>query len=147
MPKHKFRNSQPIPEILEDGDYILRVVECEESISKGRKTNGAPQLELKLKEESTGKIIYETLIFDESLEWKIDCFIQCFGIEAEEGEDLELEADDMIGLRGWVALKTEEYNDKKRNRVAMFYIDKEKLEAIESDPFDDPGEQEGDVPF
>jgi len=145
MPKHKFGNAQPIPDLLEEGDYILRVVDCEETISKGRKTNGADQLELKLKEESTGKIIYETLIFDESLEWKIDCFIQCFGIKAQEGQDLELEADDMIGLRGWVALKVEEYNDKKRNRVAVFYTDKEKLEAIEPDPFDD-GDDEN-VPF
>lgn len=131
MPKHTFTNSQPIPVILEAGDYILKVVEVVDGISKGAKTSGAEQLEIKFEEDGTGKTVYETLIFHPSLAWKIDCFVQCFGIEAKEGEDIELDAEALEGRKGWVALKIETHNDKKRNRVAMFYTDREKFEQDE----------------
>tara|TARA_R110002096_G_scaffold85353_1_gene196465 strand:- start:171 stop:596 length:426 start_codon:yes stop_codon:yes gene_type:complete len=140
--KHTFNNAQPIPDLLDEGDYILEVIESVDGISRGAKTSGSEQFELKLREEKTGKIIYETLILCDSLAWKVDGFIQAFNIPAVEGEEIELNAPDFVGLRGWVKLNQETYNEKTKNRIAIFYTDKEKLERVEVDEF-----AEEDTPF
>tara|TARA_R110000868_G_scaffold34716_5_gene125157 strand:+ start:200 stop:625 length:426 start_codon:yes stop_codon:yes gene_type:complete len=133
--KHTFTNAQPIPDLLDEGDYILEVFEAVDGISRGAKTSGSEQIELKLREEKTGKIIYETLILCQSLGWKVDGFIQAFNIAAVEGEEIELNAPDFVGLRGWVKIKQETHNEKTRNRIAILYTDKPKLERVEVDEF------------
>ena len=140
--KHKFTNAQPIPDLLDEGDYILEVIESVDGISRGAKTSGSEQFEMKLREDKTGKIIYETLILCDSLAWKADGFIQAFNIPAVEGEEIELNAPDFVGLRGWVKLNQETYNEKTKNRIAILYTDKPKLERVEVDEF-----AEEDTPF
>lgn len=142
MPKHKFENAKPIPELLDAGDYVLRITDAEDGISKGAKTRGADQIELTFREESTGKTIYDTLIFAPSLNWKIDCFIQCFGIDAAEGDEIEINSGDLVGLRGHVALKVETYTNaaketKVSNKIATYYTEKSKLEPFQPDPFEE----------
>jgi hypothetical protein len=133
--KYTFNNAQPIPDLLDEGDYILEVIESVEGISRGAKTSGSDQIEMKLREEKTGKIIYETLIICQSLGWKVDGFIQAFNIPATEGEEIELNAHDFVGLRGWVKINQETYNEKTKNRIAILYTDKPKLERVEVDEF------------
>ena len=145
--KYTFNNAQPIPALLDDGDYILEVIESVDGISRGAKTKGSEQFELKLREDKTGKIIYETLILFPSLAWKMDGFIQAFNIAAVEGEEIELNAPDFVGLRGWVKLNHEtrnkgQDNEKTYNRIAILYTDKPKLERVEVDEF-----AEEDTPF
>ena len=144
MPTYTYQGRDAIPEMIEPGDYIVKVVEAEAGISNGNKTRGSDTLKLKLREEESGAVIYETLIFHESCDFKIDCFIRSTGIEAKEGKSITLDPPDLIGLRGWVAVKVEEYNDRTNNRIAVWLTDRDKVarEVLKVAEEDDD-----DVPF
>lgn len=128
MPSHKFRNEQNRTfEVLPEGDYIAEVIEAEVGISNGSRTRGADTIELKLKEISSGATFYETLIFHPSCDWKVDTFVNCMGMAAQPGEEIDLSEENIIGRRGWVRLYEDEYQGKKKNKVRVYYTDKEKV--------------------
>lgn len=140
-----------------EGDYILEVVGFEVGISKGAKTNGCTTYELELDVFKADKKIgrcYETLFEHAELGWKTDCFLKCCNVRMEVGQAFEFEERkaanagvtwvDPIGLRGWGKLNVEEYpagSGKKRNKVAIWYTDKPKLERVRKP------EPEEDTPF
>lgn len=145
MPKHIFRDEENRTfELLPDGDYIVEVAKAELGISNGAKTRGSEQLELTLRSEPHGITLYETLIFHESVDWKIDNFIKCMNLCAVKGQDIELTPENILGVRGWITVGTEEYQGKKRNRIKVWITNKPKLPrntpAI-------PRTEDDDVPF
>jgi hypothetical protein len=149
MPSYTFtdqenKSFEPLPA----GDYVARISECEFGISKGGKTSGSDTMELTLEVESNGRTIkvYETLIFHPSCGWKVDTFVKSFnllvgGRVPAKDENIDFSEHMVVGLRGWVTLKQEEYEkrDKSKgvsNRVAVFITNKEKLPKIVTVPAD-----------
>lgn len=131
--------------VAPEGDYILRVTGFERGISKGGKTAGADLYEAELSiERPEGGRVWEGLIDHDLTAWKIDCFVKCMGVVLPKGAGFEFnktDADengvafvDPIGLRGWGKLIVEEYNGKKRNKVAIFYTDRPKLAPVRPTP-------------
>lgn len=141
-----------------EGDYILRVVDFECSISKGQKTAGADLYDVTFLIEERDTCFSDALIDHASCAWKIDLFLKASGVQIAKGASFEFREDlanrlkvpwvNPIGLRLWAKVKIEpSKNDptKKYNRVAVFYSDKPKLPRhVEADPMiaDTPPEPE-----
>lgn len=131
--------------VAPEGDYILRVTGFESGISSGGKTAGADKYEVEISiERPEGGRVWENLIDHDLTAWKIDCFIKCMGVVIPKGAGFEFDAEkaaqhgvtyvDPFGLRGWGKLIVEEYQGKKRNKVAIFYTDKPKLAPVRPAP-------------
>lgn len=153
-----FNDSNNIPALLPEADYVFCVVGFDCMISKGKETGGSDLFEVELEIEPSGKTVYERLIDHKSTSWKIDTFLKSAGIQLKKGESFEFREDkakslgirwiNPLGMRGWCRITVEPYiktnadgskQEKKANKIAMFYVDKPKLqprEIVEEDkPF------------
>jgi hypothetical protein len=117
MPSYTSSIPQERPDHVEPGDYEVEVVDAIETISKG----GHEMIELKLK-TSAGSYLYDFLVFIPTAFWKIDAFRAATGEVVEPDQDIEITADHVIGRTGTARLTVEEYNGKKRNKVAAWII-------------------------
>ena len=115
MPSYNANTPTERPDHVEPGDYEVEVVDAIETISKG----GHEMIELKLK-TSAGSYLYDFLVFIPSAFWKIDAFRAATGESVTPEQDVEIVADDLIGRTGKARLTVEEYNGRKRNKVAAW---------------------------
>ena len=115
MPSYTASTPSERPDHVEPGDYQVEIVDAIETISK----SGHEMIELKLK-TSAGSYLYDFLVFIPSAYWKIDSFRAATGEEVTPDEETEITADDVIGRTGKARLSVEEYNGKKRNKVAAW---------------------------
>lgn len=139
-----FKDSNNIPPLLPEGDYVFCVVEFDSKISNGPKTRGSEQYELTLEIEPTGKRVFEILTDHPSTNWKIDCFLKAAGVKLAKNESFEFREDvarssnvtfvDPLGLRGWCRLIQDQLPPREGksamtvNKVQVFYTDKAKVE-------------------
>lgn len=139
MPTHQFRNEDTkLTEfvLLPEGEYVLEVIAAEVGISKGAKTRTSDQIELTLKAvqaapgatlpENAGRV-WETLIFHPSTDWKVDNFVKSTNLAQEPGQEVEINEETVIGLRGWAKVGFDTYNGKKKNDVKFWITNKEKF--------------------
>ena len=115
MPSYTASTPTERPDFIEPGNHHVEVVDAVESISKG----GHEMIELKLR-TSAGSYLYDFLVFIPNAFWKIDSFRAATGEEVTPEDDVEITADDLIGRTGTTRLIVEEYNGKKRNKVAAW---------------------------
>jgi hypothetical protein len=116
MPSYKASEPTSRPDYVEAGDYTVEVLNAEESVSK----QGNELIELKLKVEPSGAILYDNLVFTPNAFWKIDAFRAATGESVTPDEEIEILADELIGRTGRARLSVEEYNGRKRNKVAAW---------------------------
>ena len=126
MPSYKSSEPTSRPDFVEPGDYTVEVVGAEESISQKSHNE---KIELKLKVEPSGAILYDNLVFTANAFWKIDAFRAATGETVAPDEDVEIVADDLIGRKGRARLVVEEYNGKKHNKVAAWLVPSPKTGA------------------
>lgn len=117
-------------DMVEAGKYNLAIVSAEEKTS----SNGNPMIKLKLEvlgpvvgeqfPEGTGPVVYDNLVFTQNAFWKIDQFRAACGEEVVEGEEIEIEADDLIGatLQGVLVVGAND-KGKERNDVDSYISD------------------------
>ena len=117
MPSYTASIPNERPDFVEPGDHEVEVVDAIETISKG----GHEMIELKLK-TSAGSYLYDFLVFIPTAFWKIDAFRAATGEAVTPEQDVEIVADDLIGRTGKARLTVEEYNGKKRNKVAAWLV-------------------------
>lgn len=115
MPSYNASIPTERPDHVEPGDYEVEVVDATETLSK----SNHEMIELKLK-TSEGSYLYDFLVFIPSAFWKIDAFRAATGEAVTPEQDVEITADDLIGRTGKARLTVEEYNGKKRNKVAAW---------------------------
>lgn len=128
-------------ELLPDGDYLVEIKEAEPCISQAQKYRGSDQFEFRFQDTITGATFNEWLTFHPELEWKVDNFITCFNFPASKGEEIEIQAEDCIGRRGWVKVGHYEKNGKKYNQIAVYYTNKEKFSRAELELPTEPEEK------
>ena len=112
----------PAPRVLKPGDYPFRILDASEEISK----SGNAMIKLKImvgNDRETEVGVFDYLVFGGSSDWKIDSFLKCVGLHPGNGRNLEIDAMDMIGLEGWVKVKTEEYIGKASTKVSAYLFD------------------------
>ena len=124
MPTYKASIPAERPDHVEPGDYRVEVVDAVETTSK----RGHEMIELKLRTEA-GSYLYDFLVFIPSAFWKIDAFRAATGENVTPEEDVEITADDLVGRTGTARLSVEEYNGRKRNKVAAWLAGGGKLAA------------------
>ena len=124
MPSYTSSTPSERPEFVEPGDYQVEIIDAIETISKG----GHDMIELKLK-TSAGSYLYDFLVFIPTAFWKIDAFRAATGEEVKPDQDVEISADHVIGRTGTARLTVEEYNGKKRNKVAAWIVGNTKPSA------------------
>lgn len=130
MPSYKASTPTERPDHVEPGDYEVEIVDAVETTSK----NGHEMIELKLK-TSEGSYLYDFLVFIPSAFWKIDAFRDATGEAVTPDEDVELTSDDLIGRIGSARLVIEEYNGRKRNKVAAWLTGSDNKKGNSHDPF------------
>jgi hypothetical protein len=79
-------------------------------------------IELKLRAEPGGAVFFDHLVFMESSYWKIDAFRAAIGEKILPDQEVEIHADDLIGRKGRARLIVEEFNGRKRNKVAAWLL-------------------------
>lgn len=129
MPSYKAAEPTARPDYVEPGDYTVEVLNAEESVSK----QGNELIELKLKVEPSGAILYDNLVFTANAFWKIDAFRASTGETVTPDEDVEIIADDLIGRTGRARLTVDEYNGRKRNKVAAWLLPEAQEKGGKSD--------------
>jgi len=115
MPSYNANTPTERPDHVEAGDYEVEVVDAIETLSK----SNHEMIELKLRTEA-GSYLYDFLVFIPSAFWKIDAFRAATGEAVTPEQDVEIVADDLIGRTGKARLAVEEYNGRKRNKVAAW---------------------------
>ncbi len=115
MPSYNASTPTERPDHVEPGDYEVEVVDATETLSK----SNHEMIELKLR-TSEGSYLYDFLVFIPSAFWKIDAFRAATGETVTPEQDVEIVADDLIGRTGKARLAVEEYNGRKRNKVAAW---------------------------
>ena len=93
-----YRSSEPTarPDFVEPGEYTVEVVNAEETVSQ----KGSDMIELKLRVQPSGATVFDHLVFMESAFWKIDSFRAATGESVTPDEEVEIQADDLIGRTG-----------------------------------------------
>ena len=119
MPSYTASTPSERPDHVEPGDHPVEVIDAVESFSR----SGHEMIELKLR-TSAGSYLYDFLVFIPSAFWKIDSFRAATGEAVTPEDDVEIVADDLIGRTGTARLIVEEYNGKKRNKVAAWLASK-----------------------
>jgi hypothetical protein len=119
MPSYTASTPSERPDHVEPGDYEVEIVDAIETISK----SGHEMIELKLK-TSAGSYLYDFIVFIPSAYWKIDSFRAATGEDVTPEQDVEITADHVVGRTGSARLVVEEYNGKKRNKVAAWLASK-----------------------
>ena len=119
MPSYKASTPTERPDFVEPGDHQVEVIDAVETVSKG----GHEMIELKLRTEA-GSYLYDFLVFTPNAFWKIDAFRAATGEQVTPDEETEITGDDLIGRTGTARLTVEEYNGKKRNKVAAWLTPK-----------------------
>ena len=121
------------PEYVNAGEYSVEITGAEETVSK----NKNDMIELRLKVAPDGVVLFDHLVFADSSFWKIDAFRASIGEKIVPGEEIEIVADDLIGRTGKVRLIVEDYQGRKRNKVAAWIVPQTT----------EKGGQQGDRPF
>jgi len=144
MPSYNASTPTERPDFVEPGDYQVEVIDAIETVSK----TGHEMIELKLK-TLVGSYLYDFLVFIPNAFWKIDSFRAATGEEVSPEEDVEIIADDLIGRSGTARLTVEEYNGKKRNKVAAWLTRKatSATPKAPAKPATQATEQDDEIPF
>lgn len=122
MPTYTQGSGSVRPDFHPEGTYDFAVIGAADKVS----ASGNDMIELKLEiigpdvEEGKGAIVYENLVFTDAAFFKIDQFRASVGDEIKEGEDVTIEAADLVGKSGQCSLVVETYKGRTRNKVAKF---------------------------
>ena len=116
MPSYHSSEPTSRPDFVEPGDYTVEVIGAVETLSSKR----SDMIELKLKVRPEGAVFFDYLVFVKNSFWKIDAFRAAIGEIVLPDEEIDVHADDFIGKRGLARLIVEEYQGRKRNKVAAW---------------------------
>lgn len=142
MAEYVFQNQDNLPEweLLKPGEYQFKVMDVDEKFSKGSKTSGYPQLDIKIAVGDASGVRAqwtEIIIIHKSTSWKVDTFLKSVGFfddpNLSAGQKVELNKDTLVGRRGFAKIKNETYTvtggeERTTNRVATWLTDKKKLD-------------------
>ena len=106
---------QPIV-TLKPGTYELIVTDCKESQTKG----GHDTFQMVMKTPDPNTYVTDNLVFSEAAAWKVSQFMRGTGARIEEGEDIDITPNDVIGMALVAKVIVEKYNDKNYNKVERY---------------------------
>jgi hypothetical protein len=106
-----------IPEerkLLAEGDYDFRVEGAKERTSR----NGTDMIEVKLiVTDGRGN---KTVVFDNLLSWNLPEFQAAIGDQVAYGQEIEVNAYDLVGATGRCHIIIDQYQGNERNKVGKY---------------------------
>ena len=101
--------------VNEPGEYLGRITNVEQKVGK---SSGQPYLNVEGKlDEGTGKVWAIYSLQPQSL-WRLKQLLVRLGWDEQDlAEDIDFDADDLIGKQALFVLTVEEYEGKERNKV------------------------------
>ena len=142
MPHYNASIPAERPDHVEAGDHEVEVVDATDATSR----SNHEMIELKLR-TSEGSYLYDFLVFTPSAFWKIDAFRAATGETVIPEQDVEIDADDLVGRTGLARLVVEEYNGRKRNKVAAWIQPATKAPAAKQASATTDPDDDDDIPF
>ena len=143
MPTYTQTEPKPVY-FVEPGKYKLEVVSAVEKLSQA----GNPMIKLICKvilaNGDKGPEIHEHLTFTPKAAWKIDQFRAACGQAVVPGEEVTIEAEDLVGVSAWALLGEEEGTDNghRFNKIERWMLPTESA----SKPKTSPAEAD-EIPF
>ena len=139
MPTYTQTEPKPVY-FVEPGKYKLEVVSAVEKLSQA----GNPMIKLICKvilpNGDKGPEIHEHLTFTPKAAWKIDQFRAACGQAVVPGEEMTIEAEDLVGVSAWALLGEEDGTDTghRFNKIERWMLPTEsapkaKTSAAEAD--------------
>jgi hypothetical protein len=104
------------------GDYPFEVKDA--TLKKAQSGNQYIELKLAVGEPGDESTVYDNLTFTESSAWKISQFMYSTELAdpANKGTEINLEADDCLGLKGRVKLKVGKDSQKQDKNEVDSYL-------------------------
>lgn len=130
MPRYTQNKPSAGFQTLPEGLYWVKVENAEDEIAKTSKNE---MIKLTLAVSGHSNKLFERLVFSESSFWKIDQVRAALGFEVNEGEDVDVNADDFIGQEGIVRVGHEDYMGKPQARIAQWLVDPEEIEEAKQE--------------
>ena len=116
MPTYKASEPSVAPEAVKPGEYSCEIINAEEGKSQ---SGGNPIISLKLRLENEA-VLYDRLVFTSSAFWKIDSFRASIGQTVVPDEEVNIEADELIGKTARIRVVNETYEGRQRSKVAAW---------------------------
>ena len=115
--KHTYSGEDQKFDVLDAGTYPATIIEAIEKVSK----NGNDMIEIVFETEG-GHRIYDYLVFTEKTAFKVDAFLSAIGKAPEKGQEVELVADELVGVELNIEVEIEPANGpyEAKNRVAQY---------------------------
>ena len=141
MPTYTYTDQDNRPDMIPAGIYRGSIVSAEEVIAK---SSGNEMISLTWEVDGNHALIYDNLVFTEKAAWKIDTLLKATGhAPANKGDEIELNADDMIGWAAPLNVGVDKYvdgagNEREKNVIVQYVTNKpEVVEPTVVDPKDD----------
>ena len=135
MPTYTQTEPKPVY-FVEPGKYKLEVVSAVEKLSQA----GNPMIKLICKvilaNGDKGPEIHEHLTFTPKAAWKIDQFRAACGQAVVPGEEVTIEAEDLVGVSAWALLGEEDGTDNghRFNKIERWMLPTESAPKPKSSP-------------
>jgi hypothetical protein len=118
MPSYKASEPSVAPEAVKPGEYHCEIINAEEGKSQ---SGGNPIISLKLRLENEA-VLYDRLVFTPSAFWKIDSFRAAIGQKVIPDEEVNIEADELVGKTARIRVVNETYEGRQRSKVAAWLM-------------------------
>jgi hypothetical protein len=118
MPSYKASEPSAAPEAVKPGEYHCEIINAEEGKSQ---SGGNPIISLKLRLENEA-VLYDRLVFTPSAFWKIDSFRAAIGQKVVPDEEVNIEADELVGKTARIRVVNETYEGRQRSKVAAWLM-------------------------
>jgi len=126
--KHTFGDEDNRPDFVEAGVYPATIKKAEEKISK---SSGNDMIEI-LWQLENGCTIFDYLTFSEKSAFKADTFLKATGHAPKKGDEVEINADEIVGYRAFLDLVIEPAV-KDKDTDAVIYPAKNKVSKYVTD--------------
>lgn len=108
-------------ELLEPGDYPAVVTKAVLGLQQGGKHNGADKLDLSWRVDGR-TTLRDSLIWAESLDWKLQRFAHACGLAKTIGGTVEINAENVIGLSCILTITKDEIDGKDGKKKTVNQI-------------------------
>jgi len=123
---------------LPPGTYECRIEEAKEAVSKAGNDMIKIRVRLFKPDGTPGPLVWEHLVFVDSAAWKIDQVRASLGFKVVEGEDVEVNPDDLLDRDGVVTVDEEDVDGRLYNRITDWVLPDEMRGAQPAQPAPGP---------
>lgn len=145
---------------VEPGTYPVEVIKAVEKTSNAGNPMIKLDVQVLLGKDVQGPTVWDHLVFVPKASWKIDQFLASTGRAVIDGEEVNIEADGLVGLKGVAVIGEEpgaENPDQRFNTLERWVFGDERKKWIDAYKQSShvkakanahaPAEQEDDIPF